>query len=351
MKFSSTDKMIKAEGRVLTDKNIRYLNWSGSNISFSFTGKKAEATLVSDAGAFGDTQLAQLQVFVDGEAAKRFRLEEKEQKVVLYEAESAKTVTIKLMKLSEAAFSYCGIKEIETDADELLPVNCTKTRKIEIIGDSITCGYGVEAGNELEHFTTDTENPTKSYSLLLANALNAEVNLVCWSGNGLISHYVDPEATEPSLGMLMPEIYNYTDLSLSKRLYGEDESKWEKWNFESYEPELIFINLGTNDCSWCREIAERNEEFKATYMEFLKNIRKNNKNAKIVSMLGMMDTRLAKALPEAVEAYRNESGDRQVFYLELPLQLPDIDGYGADYHPSPSTHVKTRDYILSKLNY
>ncbi len=348
MLFNATDKKIKTEGRTLADGTVRYLGWSGSSITFAFKGKKAVATLVSDAGAYGDTQLAQMQVFVNGEAGKRFRLEEKEEKVTLYESAEEKTVTIKLMKLSEAAFSYCGIKEIETDSEELLAVTEEKSMKIEIIGDSITCGYGVEAESELVNFTTDTENPTKSYSLLLARALDAEVNLVCWSGNGLTSHYVAPEVEEPRLEMLMPELYDYTDLSLSKRLFKE-ESQWEKWNFEGFKPQMIFINLGTNDCSWCREIADRNDNFKKVYVEFLKNIRSHNAEAKIFCMLGMMDTRLNTVVSAAVEAYRKESGDENVTWLELPLQTPAVDGYGADYHPSPSTHIKTRDYILAKL--
>jgi len=311
--ISAYDSNIEYMGRVSKsdNKEVKF-TYPGVSIITSFTGTSLGMEVKPGSGYF--------MVELDNMAPFKVKASDTDPVIVLSKSLKEGIHNVKVMYAQEGYEQKPAFRGFLIDNDaKMEKPKSLPNRRIEFIGNSITCGYGVEAGNELEHFTTDTENPTKSYSLLLANALNAEVNLVCWSGNGLISHYVDPEATEPSLGMLMPEIYNYTDLSLSKRLYGEDESKWEKWNFESYEPELIFINLGTNDCSWCREIAERNEEFKVTYMEFLKNIRKNNKNAKIVSMLGMMDTRLAGTLPEAVEAYRNESGDRQVFYLELPL--------------------------------
>ena len=58
-----------------------------------------------------------------------------------------------------------------------------------IIGDSITCGYGVEGDVEDEIFCTAKENPSKAYSLLTAQELNAEYQIVAWNGKGVISAY------------------------------------------------------------------------------------------------------------------------------------------------------------------
>ena len=113
---------------------------------------------------------------------------------------------------------------------------------------------------------------TKSYSLIFADMLNAEVNMVCWSGNGIISKWVEDTATEPLADDLMPVLYPYTDFSLCKRLYGDDPSKYEKWDFSSFVPDMIILNLGTNDCSWCKDIPERKESFKRLYTAFLKSI-------------------------------------------------------------------------------
>ena len=47
-------------------------------------------------------------------------------------------------------------------------------RRMEFIGNSITCGYGVEADSPREPFTYETENHFYSYAALTARALNAQ---------------------------------------------------------------------------------------------------------------------------------------------------------------------------------
>ena len=48
-----------------------------------------------------------------------------------------------------------------------------KDIKIEFIGDSITCGYGIDEMNEKGYFSTATENFTKSYAYITAENLGA----------------------------------------------------------------------------------------------------------------------------------------------------------------------------------
>ena len=47
-------------------------------------------------------------------------------------------------------------------------------RKIEFIGDSMTCGLGVEGKNENDPYMVETENYSMSYASLTARALNAQ---------------------------------------------------------------------------------------------------------------------------------------------------------------------------------
>ncbi|MBP5183758.1 MAG: GDSL family lipase [Lachnospiraceae bacterium] len=347
MKFYATDERVITEGRIFTDGNVKYLGWSGSRVTFKFSGTRASVRVKSDAGAMDEHIYARVAVFLNNaeKPSEVVMLTDDETTLVLFESKTCKTVTITLMKYSEAAFGYCGIEYFEIDGFLEKP-DVRKRRKIEFIGDSITCGYGVEAENELCDFRTDTENPTKSYSLKLAGALDAEVNMVCWSGNGIISKWVEETATEPLTDDLMPVLYPYTDLSLCKRLYGDNEEKYEKWDFSSYVPELIIINLGTNDCSWCKDIPERKLEFKRLYVDFLAKVREYNPKAKIVSVFGTMDDRLTKEIEAAVE--ERKAADDNVFFIDLPMQ-DSADGMGANYHPSATTHRKTAEFLLAKL--
>lgn len=350
MRFEATEEHVKVMGRTLFVEGTRYLGYSGSRVSFSFVGKKASACIYSDANAQAEELKGCIAVYVDDgkEPVSRIRLEKEEGIYTLYESEEEKQVTITIMKYSETAFGTCGIRYIETDSEKLCPPPCKRARKMEIIGDSITCGYGVEADGETTPFHTATENPTKSYSLLTADALDADVQLVSWSGNGIISGYVEETATEPSDKWLMPEVYRYTDLSCSAKLYGDDESKWEKWDFSRFVPDIILVNLGTNDCSWCKDIQERKNHYRDEYVKFLQFIREHNRGAKILCMLGTMDQRVVKELEEAVGIFREKYGDDAVYFLSLPPQNPE-DGYGADWHPCPLTHRKTADLVIEKV--
>ena len=60
---------------------------------------------------------------------------------------------------------------------------------IEFIGDSITCGYGIDTACEANTFSTTNENVNKAFSYLTAAALGADASFVSYSGHGLISGY------------------------------------------------------------------------------------------------------------------------------------------------------------------
>lgn len=349
MRFQATEDKVKLSGRTLFVEGTRYLGYSGSSITFTFVGKKASAFLWTDGENWGEELKGYLAVYVDGgeEPVRRIRLE-KTGVYSLYEGSGEKRTTVKIEKYSEAAFTKCGVRYLEIDTEELCAPPAGKERRLEIIGDSITCGYGVEAENELQPFRTDTENPEKSYSLLTAKALDAEVNLVSWSGNGIISGYVEETAQAPSDKWLMPEVYRYTDIACSAALFGEDERKWEKWDFSRFVPDAVLINLGTNDCSWCKDIRERKDGYKRRYGEFLEYIRKHNPEAQIFCMLGTMDQRLLKELEEAVEDFCGKQGDGKVHFLSLPPQ-EEADGYGADWHPSALTQRKTARIVAAEV--
>lgn len=350
MRFSATEERVKITGRTLYLNETRYLGYSGSSVSFTFVGRKAVAGICSDIRDWPEELRGRIAVYVDGaeEPAKRICLDSEEKMYTLYESDCVRQVTITIMKYSEAAFGLCGIRYIEVDSDNLLPAPARKNRRMEIIGDSITCGYGVEAPDELTPFHTETENPAKSYSLLTAGALEAEVNLVCWSGNGIISKYVEESATEPLTDCLMPRLYQYTDVSGSQRILGENISLWERWDFERFIPDIIIINLGTNDCSWCKDIRERKDHFREEYIRFLGYVRAHNSRAEILCVLGTMDQRLLGELEEAVTLFRERNKDRAVHFLALPAQDPK-DGYGADWHPCPYTQKVTAELVVGEV--
>lgn len=354
MIFYATEDNVKITGRTLTQGTTRYLSFSGSSISFTFTGKKAEISLWTDCNNWEKGFYSQIAVFINDEPqpSKRFSLTCEEKLYTIFESDKEQTVTITVMKFSEAAFGKCGVKYIQIDTDKLLLPPQPKKRKLEIIGDSITCGYGIDAASETEAFTTDTETPLNSYSLQLTNMLDADAQLVSWSGIGIISCYVPETEDTPLDDWLMPMLYEYTDAAGSKDIFKQEQDSWEKWDNKRFVPDLIIINIGTNDASYCREHKERQDVWGIEYEKFIATVRHKNPDIPILCVLGTMDQRLCYKAEEVTKKFQTDYHDTKIHYVHLPLQL-DEDGKGADFHPSSITHKKTAqilfDYITANI--
>ena len=347
MEFKAAGEKVQVTGRTLYVDGIRYISFSGSSVCFRFKGKKAQVEIVSDSPDWDEDHKGFVAVYInDGREPDRIiRIDSEKAAYELWESNSEEEVTIRIVKYSEEAFCKCGISRIMIDTDILLDPPVLPGRRIEFVGDSITCGFGVESTDENDVFRTPDENPAKAYALITAGMLEAQAQLVSWSGIGVLSNWVEEDVNEPLTNWLMPMLYQYTDASCSKFLYGEDRSKWEKWDFDRYVPDIIVVNLGSNDSSYCRDIKERHEAFRDAYARFLGYIGEHNPSSHVLCILGTMDRSLCPDVEEAVMMMN----DDRFHYLGLPLQEKDIDGIGADFHPSPATQRKTAETVSAEI--
>lgn len=333
-------------GRYTWQEDKLCLAFSASFVEFTFRGTHVSADIESDEFAEDETLKAWVAVFKNDEMipGKRFPLKKGLHTYEIFESDTVEDATIRIMKYSENAFGMVAIVRIDVDGEVIA---CPKHDKplIEFIGDSITCGYGIEGVVEKDAFTTSQENPWEAYACLTARKLDADFELVSWSGNGIISHYVEETVNEPRLEKpLMPQLYPYADLELDTRLGKvENVTVWEPQR----KPDVIVIHLGTNDCSFAREIEERNMMYEKAYRRFISDLRSEHLNTPIVCMLGVMDQRLNATLGQLVSSIRAK-GDEQVFFLDTPLQK-DEDGKGADYHPSKITHEKVANLLSAYI--
>lgn len=347
-------------GRYLDQNEIRYFDYSASGFCFVMQGKKAQATFVSDPQNWSDENKAVLGVYIieenvtnissiPEEPAFRITLCEAENHITLFESTEEKTVCIRVMKLSEAAFGYAGLKDLEIEGTLLSsPKPQPDPLKIEFIGDSITCGYGIEGIVEKDTFTTQQERPDKAYAFLTAKALGADVHLCSWSGIGLTSNYVDPETINlPDTHWLMPSTWPYTDKSLSLRLGLEPEI----WDSKArFEPDVVIINLGTNDISWVRGIEERRINFVSAMQQFLEAIHRRSPDCAILCCLGIMGEALNDSVAEAVNLFKKDFPNVKADFVPFKNQ-DEKDGIGADWHPSAITHKKAAKLLTEKLRY
>ncbi len=346
--FPADAEHVRVSGRSIYENGIRYLGYTCSFVEFEFEGTCASAEIISDLTPSEDIFRAWAVVFINDEAApsKRFKIDEKKSVYKLYSSDKSEKVKIRLMKISEAAFAKMGITKIMTDSDTITPTEPLGKFKIEFVGDSITCGYGIDGVWNKDVFSTETENPLKGFAYKTAKKCGADFQYISWSGIGALSCWVDENAEKPLDNWLMKDIYPYTDSGLENTLGREGHENHTKYDF-SYKPDVVVFNLGTNDHSWTKEIPERQADFAKAYYEILEMIRKHNPQSYIICTYGVMGDILCNIEEAQTERFKSEHDDR-ICYLRLPVQ-DEADGIGADWHPSEATHEKMSDMVAAKI--
>lgn len=339
---------VKQIGRTEFWEDTLWMAFSGSGAEFQFTGKKAVITFQGDSASLRVGNVdnhARIAIYVNGERVVDDMIDRAEKSYTIVESDTAEECTIQILKLSETAMSTVGIKRIEADADAVIQPAPERDYLIEFIGDSITCGYGVDDEDRNHHFSTRTEDVTKTYAYKTAEAFHADYSMVSISGYGVISGYT-ADGNEKVTAQTLPQYYEKLGFSYGQYL-GQVPQDYS-WDFSGREPDLIVVNLGTNDDSYTLTDGERQEEFQTAYAAFIGQIRSCNPNAEIVCTLGIMGDRLYPYVERAVEAYTAETGDERVAAMKFDVQSAS-DGYAADWHPTEATHQKAAEKLTAYI--
>lgn len=343
MKISAGNADIRRLGRTLMRNGTLWLGYSLTGAEFDFDGTSLSAELTTDwvnDEAWKENFQPYMAVLVNGKLSKRFAVSEGTAQYELYRSEKAEKVRIRLVKLSENAFSKVGVLSFSADGKLTATKPCSE-RRIEFVGDSITCGFGIEGRSVCDNFRTSTENPLINYASLTANGLGAEYQLTSWTAIGVYSNSVkDESVTEPDNAWTMPVIYDYTDKAVDGMLGNEPE----KWDFSRFAPQLIVVNLGTNDKDFTRGIPERTAAFENCYREFIAHIREKNPQAHIICALGAMGRELLPQVENAVKML----ADERITSLGFEVQREE-DGIGSEWHPSAVTHRKMADKLIAEI--
>ncbi len=343
MKISAENADIRRLGRTLMRNGTLWLGYSLTGAEFDFDGTSLSAELTTDwvnDEAWKENFQPYMAVLVNGKLSKRFAVSEGTAEYELYRSEKAEKVRIRLVKLSENAFSKVGVLSFNANGKLTATKPCSE-RRIEFVGDSITCGFGIEGKSVCDNFRTSTENPLINYASLTANGLGAEYQLTSWTAIGVYSNSVkDESVTEPDNAWTMPVIYDYTDKAVDGMLGNEPE----KWDFSRFAPQLIVVNLGTNDKDFTRGIPERTAAFENCYREFIAHIREKNPQAHIICALGAMGRELLPQVENAVKVL----ADERITSLGFDVQREE-DGIGSEWHPSAVTHRKMADKLIAEI--
>lgn len=337
-----SDETVRSVGRNYTNDGTTWLVHSGSSVEFTVNARSAEVELAGDSSINnGPDYRSRYAILVDDEVVVDDTMGEKTKKVEVFSGDSPRIAKVRVIHLSEANNGAIGVRSITVDSDAAVPVSPTAAKKyrIEFIGDSITCAYGVEGKDQYENFKTTTENFLKSYAYLTAQKIDADYSAVSYSGYGIVSGYTsDGKINTDSL---VPPCYEYI---------GKPADYRKPWDFTAKPNDIVVINLGTNDSSYCGKDEEKMNSYRTKYAEFLAQVRKYNPDAHIICTLGTMGaTELYPYLEGAVEDFRKATGDTNITCYQSAVQDMQNDGLGSDWHPSPVTQQKSAAVLADKI--
>ncbi len=328
--------------------NARFFNWSGAGFTFSFVGSEVRCRLLG--GIQGESvpdkaSRAYIAVFLDDctSCTARFPIDQDDGWYTLAEGLPCKHHTVRVIKDTEAGYGRAAVAAIETDgcfADAPAP----RKRRIEFIGDSITCGYGNLCSNASPDFTTAEESFVNTYAFFACEALGCEAEVVAASGNGFHRDYGCNAVN------LIPELYEYTD----KLLDGHLGLAAERWSFSDQKCDMIVIKLGQNDFQYCsgadltddgrteQRLKERRVEFEGSVRTFFKRLLEARPGIPIL-LIYESDMGLKKELLSGVDGL-----SERVKLLEIKPKR-EYEGVGANGHYSVCTHARVGLLVAERL--
>ncbi len=350
-------------------ENYNYLNWSGrtyyneteqsvefyftaSGFDVSFYGTELNATFLASNTSITGKQ-PHLMVFVDGEEnpleGATLVLDNPEKTYTLASGLVEGFHKVKVMKRSEAIDSDTALKAISTDGYFTNP-DPDKEIKFQFIAASSSTGYGNLSLSTTESKTTVNSHGLLGFPYLASYMMNAECSIFAASGWGVTRGW----NTNGDINTVenIPNAYDYIGIDAGNKVL----TSLGRWNHTDYVPDVIVVNLGTNDFNAsgynAMDDAEKlalENRFVEDYTAFILRLNNYHPDAIIIVAYGLMGESLTlKPVTEQVVANANVVTDKvHIFQMEAAGSngIP----YGVGYHPTVQTHINVAEALVAKI--
>jgi len=333
---SKTESFFCYQGRVekMQDNKVILIG-SASSISFDFKGNSCAISL-QGIDSYEHQNYVSLEL--DGQYIGRLKVDKGAMKSYPVTVSANKeTHHLVIYKATEAANG--GVLFGGTTAAVIKSSAPKNRKKIELIGDSITCGFGNDA-SEIPCGSGDwydQHNAYWAYGPVLSRALDVDFVLSSVSGYGMYRNWNDEHINEPNL----PDVYE--NLYLNK-----DNSK--PYNF-SFQPDLVSICLGTNDLSdgdgKKARLPFNEEKFVSNYISFIKTVYKHAPNTRIVLLTSPMvsgekNEVLVRCLRRVIEVIAKDKKHQPPSLFHFEPMIPK----GCGYHPDIADDKVMADQLI-----
>lgn len=289
------------------------LYWAGSSLEFIFTGETLHLGFTVDFTHLEPWISAEL----NGAPLLRMPLERGSGRVCLFRGMTAGVPKhVRIFKDTQPIIDdprhRLEIVEVTGTGGELLPPP-PKPLCLEFIGDSLTSGEGIAGAREETDWISPLFCASRSWARRTADLLRADFHAVSQSGWGVCSGW------DGDTSHAIPPWYEKTR------------------PLRNWAPDAIVVNLGTNDASAIQSGLGPvgPDGFEEGALNFLRKLRAEHPDARLVWAYGMLDDPLRPQLEQAVDRF----GD--AWYLPLPCVTRET--MGSRQHPGPLCHQAAAD--------
>lgn len=319
------------EGRVekLQNDNVILIG-TASSVSFNFTGNECAISLQS-VDSYEHHNYVSL--VLDDKYIGKIRIEKgASQWFSIKVTENIKKHTLEIYKNTEA---QSGNVLFAGTTAKLTSISSKKKKKIEFIGDSITCGAASDSVDCDKGQYHDHHNGYYAYGPVLSRAIGVDYLMSCVSGIGMYRNWNDENKDEA----IMPDVY--------QNLYLTKDTSKPKYDF-AFQPDIISIALGTNDFSGGDGKKERlpfnAEKYVSNYINFIKMLYEHNPNVQIViTNSPMVAGERAIVFEDCLNKVKNAFAEDKKHKPILIFKFKPMTPKGCSGHPDVADHKVLAD--------